>query len=58
MKKITLIYLMLLFTGITYANSVEPQYLPHGYIHEDTIHPYYVKLTSDYFKKVDSGQIK
>ena len=32
--------------------------MPDGYVRDDVIFPYYKKLTNDYFRKVDSGQIK
>ena len=56
MKRVLLIVLIL-FISIK-AYSVEPQYMPDGYVRDDVIYPYYKKLTNDYFRKVDSGQIK
>ena len=38
--------------------AVEQRYMPDGYVRDDVIYPYYAKLSGDYFKKVDSGQIK
>jgi len=53
------IFLILIFLYIPFnALAVEQKYMPDGYIRDDTIHPYYVKLTNDYFQKVDSGKIK
>ena len=56
MKRISLIFIILIIPLL--AHSVEQRYMPDGYVRDDTIHPYYVKLTNEYFKKVDSGKIK
>lgn len=38
--------------------AVEQCYMPNGYVRDDVIHPYYAQLISEYFKKVDSGEIE
>ncbi len=55
MKNIALISILIFALPVL---AVEQRYMPDGYVRDDTIHPYYVKLTNEYFKKVDSGKIK
>ena len=43
---------------VSAACSVEQRYMPAGYVRDDVIYPYYAKLSEEYFKKVNSGQIE
>lgn len=57
MKRI--IFLSVLFLILTLpASAVDQCYMPNGYVRDDVIHPYYAQLISDYFQRVDRGEIE
>ena len=58
MKK-SIISLLFLFCvlPVNYV-PLEQKYMPDGYVRDEYIRPYFVHYVSEYFKKVDSGQIE
>ena len=56
MKNIVL--LVILFVGLPVGAGVDQKYMPDGYVRDEYIRPYFVYYVSDYFKKVDSGQME
>lgn len=55
MKKGILLYLILCALPVF---AVDQKYMPDGYVRDEFIRPYFVYYASEYFKKVDSGQIE
>lgn len=56
MKNIVL--LVILFVGLPVGAVVDQKYMPDGYVRDEYIRPYFVYYVSEYFKKVDSGQME
>lgn len=55
MKKVVLFFIIL---NAIPALAVDQKYMPDGYVRDEFIRPYFVYYASQYFKKVDSGQIE
>lgn len=56
MKRVLL--LAILSFGLPACAVVDQKYMPDGYVRDEYIRPYFVYYVSEYFKKVDSGQIE
>lgn len=52
------ILLAILFFALPANAVVEQKYMPDGYVRDEYIRPYFVHYVSEYFKKVDSGQVE
>lgn len=56
MKNFVLVFIIIFFALPVAA--VDQKYMPDGYVRDEFIRPYFVYYASEYFKKVDSGQIE
>ncbi len=52
------ILLVVLFFALPARAVVDEKYMPDGYVRDEYIRPYFLYYVSEYFKKVDSGQIE
>lgn len=56
MKKFLL--LLILCLALPANAVVDQKYMPDGYVRDEYIRPYFLYYASEYFKKVDSGQMQ